>query len=58
MLIARGLRVCGRVCKGLGMNTYEGVAQVLMAKGLGGGDFVSADSAGVSGIARLSHREV
>lgn len=58
MLIARGLRVCDRVCKGLGMNTYGWVAQVLMAKGLGRGDFVSADSAGVSGIARLSHEEV
>jgi hypothetical protein len=40
------------------MNTYEWVAQVLMAKGLRGGDFVSADSAGVNGIARLSHEEV
>jgi hypothetical protein len=40
------------------MNTYEGVAQVLMAKGLSRGDFVSADSARVSGIARLSHEEV
>ena len=40
------------------MNTYGWVAQVLMAKGLGGGDFVSADSAGVSAIARLSHEEV
>jgi len=58
VLIARGLRVCAGVCKGIGMNTYEGVAQVLMAKGLRRGDFVSADSAGVSGIARLSHGEV
>jgi hypothetical protein len=57
-LIARGLRACGRVCKGLGMNTYEGVAQVLIVKRLRSGDFVSADSAGVSGIARLSHGEV
>ena len=58
MLIARGLRACGGVCKGIGMNTYGWVAQVLMAKGLKRGDFVSADSAGVSGTARLSHEEV
>jgi hypothetical protein len=40
------------------MNTYEVVAEVLIVKRLRGGDFVSADSAGVSGIARLSHGEV
>ena len=40
------------------MNIYGWVAQVLMAKGLKRGDFVSADSAGVSGTARLSHEEV
>ena len=55
MLIVRDLRERGGVCKGRGMNTYGWFAQVLIAKRLPPGDFVSADSGEVSVAAGSIH---
>ena len=55
MLIAQDLRGRVGVCKGRGMNTYGWFAQVLIAKRLRPGDFVSADSGEVSVAAGSIH---